>query len=71
MVQRSFIRGWGTSIVWDNYAFNGKIQNEAARIVRPDTTKLVPMDNLLIEKGLENLLSLRKKHKLLLYYKMR
>ncbi len=46
-----------------------KIQNEAARIVT-GTTKLVSLHNLHNESAWESLGSRRRKHKLILFYKM-
>lgn len=61
-------------IVWDNcsqYEADEleKIQNEAARIVT-GATKLVSVNSLLLETGWEKLSSRRKKHKLIMLYKM-
>lgn len=61
-------------VVWDNcsqYEANEleKIQNEAARIVT-GSTKLVSISSLLSETGWETLSARRKKHKLLLFFKM-
>ena len=61
-------------VVWSNctkYESNDleKIQNEAARIVT-GATKLVSINSLLTETGWETLESRRKKHKLILFYKM-
>ncbi|MES9994358.1 MAG: reverse transcriptase family protein [Candidatus Thiodiazotropha sp.] len=61
-------------VVWSNctqYEINEleKIQNEAARIVS-GATKLVSINALIHECGWETLLNRRKKHKLLLFYKM-
>ena len=62
------------NIVWDNcthYELNEleKIQHEAARIVT-GATKLASINSLLTETGWETLASRRKKHKLVLFYKM-
>ena len=62
-------------VVWNNctqYEINDleKIQNEAARIVT-GATKLVSINSLIQETGWETLLNRRKKHKLLLFYKMK
>ena len=46
-----------------------KIQYEAARIVT-GATKLVSLNSLIHETGWETLLGRRKKHKLLMFYKM-
>ena len=61
-------------VLWDNctqYEINDleKIQNEAARIVT-GATKLVSINSLCTETGWETLSSRRKKHKLILFYKM-
>ena len=61
-------------IVWDNcsqYESNQleQIQNEAARIVT-GATKLVSINSLLHETGWETLSARRKKHKLIMFYKM-
>ncbi len=61
-------------VVWDNctrYQVQDleKVQLEAARIVT-GTTKLVSFDALYRETGWETLESRRRKHKLLLMYKM-
>ena len=61
-------------VVWNNctqYEVNEleKIQNEAARIVT-GATKLVSINSLMQETGLETLSNRRKKHKLFLFYKM-
>ena len=61
-------------VVWDNctqYEANEleKIQHEAARIVSGGT-KLVSIDKLLKEVGWDTLSCRRKKHKLILFYKM-
>ena len=63
-----------TDVVWDNctqYEANEleKIQHEAARIVS-GATKLVSIDKLLKEVGWDTLSCRRKKHKLILFYKM-
>ena len=60
--------------VWDNCTSEekmdlDKIQNEAARIVT-GTTKLVSLHNLHNESAWESLGSRRRKHKLILFYKM-
>ena len=61
-------------VVWNNctqYESEDieKIHNEAARIVT-GATKLASIENLLLETGWETLESRRKKHKLILFYKM-
>ena len=61
-------------VVWNNctqYEVNEleKNQNEAARIVT-GATKLVSINSLLTETGLETLATRRKQHKLTLFYKM-
>ena len=61
-------------IIWNNctrYEVNEieKIQIEAARIVT-GATKLVSINSLTNETGWKSLLNRRKKHKLLLFYKM-
>ena len=61
-------------VVWNNctqYETNEleKIQNEAARIVT-GATKLVSINSFIKETGWETLLTRRKKHKLVLFYKM-
>ena len=61
-------------VVWDNctqYEANEleKIQHETARIVS-GATKLVSIDKLLKEVGRDTLSCRRKKHKLILFYKM-
>ena len=61
-------------VVWNNctqYEVNDieKIQIEAARIVI-GATKLVSINSLTNETGLESLLNRRKKHRRLLFYKM-
>ena len=62
-------------VLWDNctqYEINDleKIQNEAARIVT-GATKLVSINSLCTETGWETLSSRRKKHKLILFYKIK
>ena len=62
-------------VVWNNctqYEINDleKIQNEASRIVT-GATKSVSINSLIQETGWETLLNHRKKHKLLLFYKMK
>ena len=62
-------------VVWNNctqYEINDleKIQNEAARIIT-GATKLVSINSLIHETGWETLWNRRKKHKLLLFYKMK
>ena len=62
------------NVVWNNCAKYEsddleKIQNEAARIVT-GATKLVSIESLLSETGWETLAKRRKKHKLILFYKM-
>ena len=61
-------------VVWDNCTNQEKldmerIQYEAARIIT-GCTKLVTIADLLIESGLDTLSERRKKHKLILFYKM-
>ena len=61
-------------VVWNNctqYEVNNieKIQIEAARIVT-GSTKLVSINSVTNETGWKSLLNRRKKHKLLLFYKM-
>ena len=61
-------------VVWDDipqYLKNDldKIQNEAARIVT-GCRKLVSLDELKIECGWESLADRRRKHKLILFFKM-
>lgn len=77
VVYLSFIRPLleYADVVWDNcsqYEVNEleKIQYEAARIVT-GATRLVSINSLFIETGWESLSSRRKKHKLLLFYKMK
>ena len=62
------------NVVWDNCTqYEGDElqlnQNEAARIVT-GATKLVSLQFLYIDTGLESLAARREKHKLILYYKM-
>ena len=65
-----------SDIIWDNctqYEKDelDKIQLEAARIlVVSGTTKLVSSASLYIELGWESLSSRRRKHKLVMFYKM-
>ncbi|MCG8033360.1 MAG: reverse transcriptase family protein, partial [Candidatus Thiodiazotropha taylori] len=61
-------------VIWDNCSQQEKIdlekiQNEAARIAT-GTTKLVSLQKLYEEIGWETLEARRKKHKLVLFYKM-
>ena len=61
-------------VIWDNCTLNDKheldkIQNEASRIIT-GTTKLVSISELYKETGWETLTSRRRKHKLILLYKM-
>ena len=63
-----------SDIIWDNctqYEKDelDKIQLEAARIVS-GTTKLVSPASLYMELGWESLSSRRRKHKLVMFYKM-
>ena len=76
IIYSSFIRPLleYADVVWDNCTQNEvneleKIQNEAARIVT-GSTKLVSIHSLLQETGWETLASRRKKHKLILFFKM-
>ncbi|XP_053398040.1 transient receptor potential cation channel subfamily A member 1 homolog [Mercenaria mercenaria] len=77
VIYKSFIRPileYG-DVLFDNCTQNEKqelekIQHEAARIVT-GTTKLVSIDKLLSEVGWETLANRRKKHKLVLFYKMK
>ena len=61
-------------VVWDNFSQGlkdqlDKVQNEAARIVT-GCTKLVAIRDLYQESGWETLSERRRKHKLILFYKM-
>ena len=61
-------------VVWDNCSAQEgedieKIQYEAARIIT-GCTRLVSINDLLLESGLEPLSERRKKHRLILFYKM-
>ena len=61
-------------VVWDNFSQGlkdqlDKVQNEAARIVT-GCTKLVAIRDLYQESGWKTLSETRRKHKLILYYKM-
>ena len=61
-------------VVWDNISKAeeedlDKIQHEAARIIS-GATRLVSLSNLYIETALEPLKDRRRKHKLILFYKM-
>ena len=63
-----------TYVIWDNCTYYeklelDKIQSEAARIVS-GATKLVSVHSLYEEIGWESLGKRRRKHKLLLLYKM-
>ena len=63
-----------SDVVWDNctnYEKDDieKIQNEAARIVS-GCTKLVSISELFLETGWETLTDRRRKHKLILFFKM-
>ena len=61
-------------VIWDDCTYYEKLeldkmQSEAARIV-PGATKLVSLHALYEEVGWESLVKRRRKHKLLLLYKM-
>ena len=61
-------------VIWDNCSLNDKyeldkIQNEAGRIVT-GATKLISINELLLETGWETLAARRRKHKLILLFKM-
>ena len=61
-------------VIWDNFSQGlkdqlDKVQNEAARIVT-GCTKLVAIRDLYQESGWETLSGRRRKHKLILFYKM-
>ena len=76
MIYFSFIRPvleYG-DVIWDNLSQGlkdqlDKIQNKAARITT-GCTKLVAIADLYREVGLETLSQRRRKHKLILFYKM-
>ena len=61
-------------VVWNNITQSDeedleKVQHEAARIIS-GATRLVSLNNLYTETGLESLKDRRRKHKLILFYKM-